>query len=157
MSEFTQTVFEKAWRKDDSGLYLFRSEKHEVMALADPFPKLSLQTVIAPSEGLKGENVHFNTLPRSARRKLHEVSDAIGEKMATHLGPNERVVTHIEGFGVPDHAHIVMFAAERKEGEALYNGALLGEDVVRRTVELLRFNEEETAQLNQRLSHIPTW
>jgi diadenosine tetraphosphate (Ap4A) HIT family hydrolase len=177
MSEFTtnnspgnrQTVFEKAWQQDDNGLYLFRSEKHAVMALAALYPRLPLQVVVAPNEGEFGTHVHFSQLPRSTKRKLHEVADAMDEKMFTLLQKDQRVVTeivpprtesvttHTEGFGVPDHAHIVLFAAERKEGELQYNGAALGEDAVARTVKLMRFNQKETAQLNQRLSHLPVW
>ena len=171
MSELThpQTVFEKAWQQDDNGLYLFRSEKHEVMALAALYPKLPLQVVVALSEGKVGTDVHFGELPRRMKRILHETADAVEEKMLMLLEEGQRVVaeivppstvsttTHTEGFGVPDHAHIVLFAAERNEGERQYNGAALGEDVVRRTVQLLRFNDEETSQLNQRLAHISVW
>jgi len=162
-----QTVFETAWLQEANDLSLFRSDEYNVIALADPYPKLPLQMVIAPSEGSAGMNVHFAELPRSMKRRLHEVSDAFGEKMLTVLSQDQRAIVdevsgqephvHIEGFGIRDHAHIVMFGAERRQGERLYNGTSLGEDTVRRTVELMKFTAEETARLNQRLAHLPVW
>jgi hypothetical protein len=43
------------------------------------------------------------------------------------------------------------------ESGAIYTGARLGEDAVRRTVELLKLTEEETAKLNQKLARLSVW
>jgi hypothetical protein len=88
-------VFENTWIQDDNGLYLFHSKEHEVMALADLYPKLPIQAVIAPSKGTKSEKVRFNALPATTRRKLHEVADAIGEKLLQYVDPDQDIITHI--------------------------------------------------------------
>jgi diadenosine tetraphosphate (Ap4A) HIT family hydrolase len=168
MSELTKsifpnparTVFENAWDQEDNPNMLFRSDKHGVMALADLYPKLLPQVVIAPKDGKKGEVVHLHSLPPILRLRLHHVADTVAEKIQTYIDEqytDDYVITHIEGRGVKDHAHIVVGAGEAKEGVALYTGASLGEDVVRRTVEFLRFNEEEAARLNRQLARISIW
>lgn len=54
------TVFERIWQEPDG--HLFRSENHGVMAIADAFPKMPLQVVVAPAAGNPGEEVHFYDL-----------------------------------------------------------------------------------------------
>jgi hypothetical protein len=109
------------------------------MAIADLYPKLPLQAVVAPSSGTKGEKVRFIDLPRSTRRKLHEVADAVAEKILPYVEGDQDTITHIEGKGIKDHGHIVVGADKLNERGALYTGMSLGADAVRRTVELLRF------------------
>ena len=146
------TIFERVWNQP--GGHLFKSEWHGVMVVADIFPKLPLQVVIAPSTGEVGKIVHFSNLPRRTRLKLHEVSDAMGEKMLPLCDDNQRVITHTEGVGVPDHAHIVKFIAEPGHGQRLYNGRQLGNLAVQDAVRLLTFSEEETRLLEDHLDEI---
>jgi diadenosine tetraphosphate (Ap4A) HIT family hydrolase len=168
MSEFTRvtlpspgrTVFENAWNQEDNPDMLFRSENLGIMALADLYPKLLPQIVVAPKDGKKGEVVHLHNLPPILRLRLHHVADTVAEKVQAYIDEqytDDYVITHIEGRGVKDHAHIVVGAGEAKEGVALYVGASLGESAVQRTIELLRFNDEETAKLNHQLSRISVW
>jgi hypothetical protein len=117
-----RTVFERIWDQPDG--HIFKSAQFGVMAVADAFAKFPYQVVVAPKNGSAGEAVCFSDLPRYTKRTLHEVADAVEEKIAAQCGDAERVITHTEGFGVPDHAHIVLFGAERRQGEALYTGSL---------------------------------
>src|SRR5687768_7611405 len=107
------TVFERVWSSPDE--HLFRSERHEIMAAVDTFPKMPLQAVVAPRTGYKGQQAHFNLLPHPVKRKLLEVADAVGSKILQQCSINQRAITHIEGYGVEDHPHIVLFAAEKKQ------------------------------------------
>ncbi|MDX1766204.1 MAG: hypothetical protein R3313_04605, partial [Candidatus Saccharimonadales bacterium] len=154
MSEagFTSTVFEDAWHHTDN--HIFRSERHQVMAIADIAPRLPLQVVVAHRSGYPGRDVGFSDLSTLHKRKLNEVAGAVGEKMAKHITEGQRVITHSEGFGVPDHPHIVLFAAARKEGERLYNGPPLGAIAVQNTIEVVKFTPVEAESLEARLDHV---
>jgi diadenosine tetraphosphate (Ap4A) HIT family hydrolase len=146
------TVFERIWNKPDE--HLFLSERHGVMAAVDAFPRMPLQSVVAPQFGTKGQASHFNLLPTVTKRKLLEVADAVGQKILQHCTPEQRVITHIEGYGIDDHAHIVLFAAERKQGANLYIGETLGPIAVQHTLETIRFSPTEAEQLEARLDDI---
>jgi len=124
------------------------------MAVADRYAKFPYQVVVAPKDGSFGETVRFSDLSRYTRRTLHEVADAVEEKIAAQCGDTQRVITHTEGFGVPDHAHIVLFAAERKQGEALYTGDSLGQLAVQNTLDVITFTPDEFQDLEKRLEGI---
>jgi hypothetical protein len=147
-----QTVFEQIWDKPDG--HIFKSAEFGVMAVADAFAKFPYQVVVAPKDGSAGKAVRFSDLSRHTKRTLHEVADAIEEKIAAQCGDTERVITHTEGFGVPDHAHIVLFAAERKQGEALYAGSPLGQLAVQNTLDVITFTPIEHRLLEARLEEI---
>lgn len=147
------TVFERVWDNPDE--HLFISERHGVMAAVDAKPRLPLQSVIAPQHGTPGKPAHFNLLPTPTKLKMLEVADTLGRKMLQHCAPQQRAMTHIEGFGVADHAHIVMFAAERGQGADSYNTAInLGPIAVQHTIDVLRFTPVESAALEARLDAI---
>ncbi|MGF7228760.1 MAG: hypothetical protein ACQR33_02125 [Candidatus Saccharibacteria bacterium] len=150
--EASQTVFEQIWGKPDG--HIFKSARFGVMAVADAFAKFPYQVVVAPKDGSAGEAVRFSDLSRHTKRTLHEVADAVEEKIAAQCGDTERVITHTEGFGVPDHAHIVLFAAERKQGEALYTGSPLGQLAVQNTLDVITFTPIEHRLLEARLEEI---
>lgn len=146
------TVFERVWQTPEE--HLFLSERHGVMAAVDAFPRMPLQSVIAARFGTKGVQQHFNLLPRILKRKMHEVADAVGEKILRHCEPTQNVITHIEGRGVTDHAHIVVCAGEKDEGLNLYKGECLGLTAVQHTIEVIRFTHVESAELEARLDQI---
>ena len=146
------TIFERVWRNTDE--HLFLSERHGIMAAVDTFPRLPLQSIVATRVGTKGVPAHFNLLPRPLKRKMFEVADAVGEKILQHCSPAQRAITHIEGYGVSDHPHIVLFAAERKQGTDLYAGESLGPIAVQHTLEAIRFNPAEAEELEARLDEI---
>lgn len=146
------TIFEPIWDQPDGPL--FKSERHGVMVFADAFPRLPLQVVVATQYGTPGHEVHFSQLPRITRRRMHEVADAVEEKIFAECEPGQRVITHTEGFGVPDHPHIVLFAGERKQGESLYSGPVLGEMAVRHTLEAISFSTIDRMELEGRLSRV---
>ena len=150
MSDFT--IFERVWHRPDE--HLFMSERHGIMAAVDTFPRLALQSVVAPRYGTPGTPAHFNLLPRPLKRKLFEVADAVAEKILHNCDPNQRTTTHIEGNGVKDHAHIVVYASEPKQGADLYTGEILGQLAVQHTLEVIRFSLEESADLEARLDEI---
>ncbi|HWZ66074.1 MAG TPA: hypothetical protein VNX65_04795 [Patescibacteria group bacterium] len=146
------TVFEDAWMQ--SGGHIFKSEKHGVMARPDLFPKFNLQVVVTPRNGSPGNLVRFSDLPRSTRLKLHMVADEVEEQIAEHCGPDQRVITHVEGFSVGDHPHVVLFRAERREGERLYTGSPLGPLAVQNTLEVITFTPVKAQLLEARLDEI---
>jgi diadenosine tetraphosphate (Ap4A) HIT family hydrolase len=150
-----QTKLEAAWFNPLVGTHLFKSEHHSVMAVADPYAKFPMHVVVAPRDGRPGEDVRFSKLPRLTRRLLHEVADAVEQKIEDYLEPEQRVVTHTEGFGINDHAHIVLFAAIRGEGESLYDKAkLVSPLIIQHTLDVITFNPIEAMDLEQQLDQV---
>lgn len=147
------TVFERVVQNaPDEHLYL--SERHKVLMAVDPFAKLPLQSVIAPTTGSAGQESHFDELPFRTQLKLHAASSFIGKKMLELCEPGERVIKHIEGFGVPDHPHIVTYVAERGQGRDLYDGSFIGAAAVAPATEQLRLNDDEVDELDGLLTTI---
>lgn len=150
------TVFEKVWDKPEE--HLFRSEKHGVMAAADRFPKLRLQSVIAPKEGASGQEASIYSYPEEMQLKLFVVASALGRKMLDNCVDGERVITHIEGFNIPNHPHIVMFAAVRNAGVGLYSPGPQSEVFLNSrfedTLEVMRFTPVEAKELEARLDEV---
>jgi hypothetical protein len=147
-----RTILERVW--DNPEEHLFLSKRHGVMAAVDTFPRMPLQSVVATQYGTPGQPAHFNLLPQPVKRKLLEVADAIGAKILSNCTPDQRAITHIEGYGINDHPHIVLFAAERKQGAELYTGTNLGPLAVQRTLEVVRFNSVEAHELELRLDEL---
>lgn len=146
------TIFGRIWSAENG--HLFRSEKHGVMAIADAFPRMPLQVVVAPAEGSPGEEAHFYDLDIRQQRKILEVGLAVGSKILDHCAPGQRSMCTLEGFAVNDHPHIVYYAGERGEGINRYTGKMLGEEAIQRTLELITFEPCETRLLERRLDHI---
>jgi hypothetical protein len=147
------TILERVWYKPDE--HLFVSRRHHVMAAVDAFPRLPLQAVVAPQFGTKGKPAHFNALPPEMRRKLHEVADTVGGMIMQRCEEGQRAMTHIEGFGVSDHPHIVLFAAEQGQGANLYDKTVkLGNSAVEHALNILRLTEDEAAALERRLDKL---
>jgi hypothetical protein len=149
-----RTKLEEAWDSPLIGTHLFKSEQHGVMAVADPFAKFHLHVVVAPREGDPGKDVRFSKLPLLTKRLLHEVADAVEEKIERHIEPEQRVITHTEGYGIPDHAHIVLFAAKRGEGKDLWVPRSAGELAIEHTLNAISFNPNEAEMLDQRLAQV---
>lgn len=57
-------------------------------------------------------------------------------------------------FAVPDHAHIVLFAPERKQGETFYTGSPLEQLSVQPTLEVITFTPVEHQLLEAHLGEI---
>ena len=148
----TPTIFEQIWQQGPD--HLFRSQKHGVMAIADAFPRMPLQVVVAPSSGKPGDEVHFYDLELTKQRKLLEVGLAVGSKILEHCTPGQRSMFTLEGFAVKDHAHIVYYAGERGQGMDRYTGQVLGENAVERTIEAITFEPVEAELLEARLDQI---
>lgn len=148
------TIFEGVWQQP-SGHFLFRSERHRVMAVADTRPRMPLQVVVAPADGTPGKKAHFYDLKLSQQRRLLEVGLAVGSKILNHCNPGQRSMCTLEGFGVEDHPHIVYYAGERGQGKDRYNEDLhLGDAAVQQTLELIRFTAAEATLLEARLDLI---
>lgn len=90
----------------------------DVSALVDPFRKLPGTIVVIPKEATPDAEHHLADLPPSRRMQLALVCQEFGKKIIEHAGV--RAIEHVEGYGVPDHAHIVIFPAAKGEGKALY-------------------------------------
>jgi hypothetical protein len=148
----TSTIFERVWQQEHG--HLFRSEKHGIMAVADAFPKMPLQVVVAPAFGKAGEEVHFYDLELGKQRQLLEVGLAVGSKILDHCMPGQRSMFTLEGFAVKDHAHLVYYAGERGQGIDRYTGQVLGEAAVQQTMELITFEPVEADLLEARLNQI---
>lgn len=146
------TIFERIWRENNG--QLFRSERHGIMAIADAFPKMPLQVVVAPAGGEPGREVHFYDLELPKQRKLLEVGLAVGARILDHCTSEQRSMFTLEGFAVPDHAHIVYYAGRRRQGEDRYNGEVLGAEAVQRTIEAITFEPVEAELLEARLDLI---
>lgn len=151
-AQSTSTIFERIWRQGDG--HLFRSERHGVMAVADAFPRMPLQVVVAPAVGNPGEEVHFFDLELPKQRRLLEVGLAVGSKILEHCAPGQRSMFILEGFAVKDHAHIVYYAGERGQGINRYTGQVLGEEAVQRTIQAITFKAVESELLEARLDLI---
>jgi len=147
------TIFERV-AADKPDEHLFLSQRHGIMAAIDTYPRMPLQCVVAPTVNDANVEGHFNRLPSGMRQKMHEVADTLGEKVLACCTSGQRPITHIEGFGVADHPHIVVFAAERGQGADLYTGANLGPVAVQHTLEVMRFTLEEATELEARLDQI---
>ena len=146
------TILERV--RDNPDELLFRSDTHRVFAAVDAFPRLPYQCVVAPFYGNPGKPAHFNNLDPQLQMKLFLVASAIGQKVLRHCTDQQRAVTHIEGFGITDHPHILVFAAERKQGANLYTGENLGLVAVQNTIEAIRFLPEEAQELEARLREV---
>ncbi len=149
----SKTVFEGVWESCENPL--FKSEEHGVMAVADAFPKFPYHTVLFPREG-EDQKVHVHKLARAEAHKLYAVKHAIGAKILEHCDDEQRIVDHTEGFAVPNHAHIVLFAALRGEGKALYDKAILpnSEEIIEQTIRDITLSEHEGAALEDELDVI---
>lgn len=147
-----QTIFEKIWQQPAG--HLFRSEKHQVMAIADAFPRMPLQVVVAPAYGTPGVDAHFNDLPLPMQRKLAEVGFMIGHKILQHCTPSQRAMFTLEGFAVKDHAHVVHYAGERGQGIDRYTGPMLGQTAVEHTIEAIVMSDLDTHVLESRLDRV---
>lgn len=147
------TVFEEVWN-DSTTPFLFRSDKHKVMAIADKFPRMPLQVVIAPASGNPGEIVHFHDLNEITQDKLWTVGKAIGKKILSASSSPQRSMFTLEGFAVEDHAHLIYYAGVRREGINRYTGELLGDLAVQRTVEAITLSLDESIALESKLDGI---
>jgi hypothetical protein len=124
------------------------------MAIADPFPKMPLQVVVAPAIGELDGEAHFNNLAVKTQRKLVEVGFAVGSKILENCGAGQRSMFTLEGFGVNNHVHLVYYAGERGQGIDRYTGPCLGEQAVQQTLELIQFAPVEAELLEARLDQI---
>lgn len=147
------TVFERVWQQEDG--HLFKSEWHSVMVVVDPYPRMPLQVVVAPADGTPGKEQHFHDLSVEQQRKLWEVGMIVGAKIMRQCFPGQREMFTLEGFAVPDHAHIVYYAGSRGQGINRYSGPILGEEAVERTRQAMAFTEYESELLDRRLDRVP--
>lgn len=134
--------------------HLFYSERHEVMAFVDPFPRMPLSVVVAPTRGTPGENAHFYDLDLVMQRRIMEVGFFVGRKILDRCGPDQRAMFTLEGFGVPDHAHVVHYAGVRGQGADRYDGVDLGPEAVDAAYRALAFAPYETELLNMHLERV---
>lgn len=146
------TIFENVWNQPEG--HLFKSEEHGVMAVADKFPRMPLQVVVALSEGTPGVDQHFQDLELVQQRRLLEVGMVVSAKILRHCNPGQRSMFTLEGFAVPDHVHIVHYAGERRQGIDRYDGRVLGQRAVEKTLELVAFTSAEVDQLESRLDSL---
>lgn len=143
------TVFERIWQESTG--HLFKSERHGVMAVADAYPKMPLQVVVAPATGTPGETVHFYDLELQQQRKLMEVGLVVGSKILANCMPDQRSMFTLEGFAVKDHAHLVYYAGERGQGIDRYTGTCLGDAAVQNTINAITFSPADVEELEFRL------
>ena len=146
------TIFERVWQQPDG--HLFRSERHGVMAVADLFPKMPLQVVVAPATGQPGETVNFFDLTVVKQRQLLEVGLVVGRKILQNCLPGQRSMFSLEGFAVPDHAHLIYYAGQRGQGLDRYTGKVLGPEAVQYTLDVIQFRPAEAKILETNLDEI---
>ncbi|HSH55940.1 MAG TPA: hypothetical protein VK983_03880 [Candidatus Limnocylindrales bacterium] len=97
------TLFEKIWKGDIPSLPVLRHDTLEVMAiLANPQETVG-QAVIFPKRAVGT----FEELDHGQEQEMLLATRALARHMRSVLGV-ERVVRHVEGYGVPDHAHTVL-------------------------------------------------
>jgi diadenosine tetraphosphate (Ap4A) HIT family hydrolase len=135
-----ETLFQRVFREYDEWEANDRTGKiparvafrhRDVSALVDPFRKLPGTIVVIPKEGTPGREQHLAHLPSTRLMQVALVCQAFGQKIVEQTGL--RSIEHTEGYGVPDHAHTVIFAAERGEGRALYEKVDLPEPEILNT------------------------
>jgi hypothetical protein len=151
MSTLKRTIFEGVW-DDKPEEHLFKSDKHGVMAAVDAYPRLALQVIVAPRDGEYGNKLHFHSLDPVIRGKMRIVADVMGAKMLENCDADQRVIEHVEGFNIDNHAHMLLAVARRSEGALLYTGPDLGAVAVQNTLQVLRFTPEEEFALEARLN-----
>lgn len=148
----TETIFEYLQRTSDEKI--FESRWHEILILPAFPPRMRSEVVVAPFKGKKGEVVHFNDLSDKVALKLLASAKFIGQSILRTCSPDERVITHLEGFGVPDHAHIVVAKGVRSESKMMYEPQTLGQEAYAATLEGLTFTSTQTDDLNSVLDQI---
>lgn len=151
------TVFEEAWVNRDAP-FLYKNETIGVGILADAFPKFPDQVVIIPRDGLaKNEKASISDLDPKIALAMFCLMQFMSEKMASFSGlSGVRAVTHIEGFAVPNHPHMVMFPALRGESQELhkpsrYNSEDVRKLLVERTLKNLALTKQEKEVLDTQL------
>jgi hypothetical protein len=133
---------------------IYRSTFHGVTAAIDPYSKQQFGTVVYPHEATSGTEDHLfaGTMERTLR--IMTVAHLVGNKIlrlarragADEVVPPVRTLMRVDGFAIPDHAHVVMGAAERGAAPIDADPAELD-----RRWEALRFTEEEAATADQQL------
>lgn len=161
MAECRPTIFEKAmtdlatWDgQGEAPAYpLYRGAAVAVVA---KFPKFKGQVVIFPQEGNRGEPVSLHDLPLYQSLQVGTVAHVVAQKMQ-QVFPEGRIIRHDEGYGVPDHAHAVLFPAKQTEGRRLYDPPIeLADGYFERMQELLTLDEGQIRALDVGLAHLAT-
>lgn len=151
-----RTVFEPLW--DEPGRLIYRSsggpDELGIMAFPDVYPKFPYQVVVAPRYGDPGGKVDIFSLPEEMQERLNTLTIEVGRKLLELCEPDQRIVVHSEGFAVTDHAHNVLFPANRGEGVKIYEKGNLGPTVVEDTLRVVRFTPEESRRVDAKLRSI---
>ena len=154
------TIFEKVWR-DPTSPFLYKNEEVGVGIVADAFPKFPDQVVLIPRDGVTGnEKASISDLSLKTRMGLVSLMSCLDKKMSTFSGvPEVRAISHVEGFAVPNHPHIVMFPALRGESIDFFKPSRHADEEVRkmlvaRTLKNLALTDVEKAKLDKELRSI---
>jgi hypothetical protein len=125
----------------------------DVVALVAKVPKFVGEVVVFPSTGYPGQDVGLFDLDTHVRLGVELVAHTIGQKMMRAFGVDKKVIEHDEGFGVPNHPHAVVFAAQRGEGARLYELSRLNPDQVyfELVQEMLALDERTTRLVDEKL------
>jgi len=127
----------------------------KVAALADTSPRLPYQSLAVPFRAFaEGEQV-IGDMPAIVRLSVSAVSHALQRKIQELCEPGQLALTHTEGYGVPTHAHILVYQSYmQKSGVDLYEGPVLPEWRVERTLAALSFTATERDALLEELDGI---
>ena len=156
----SSTIFEKSWQNPDSP-FLYKNEEAGVGILADVFPKFPDQVVLIPRDGMpKNNNASMSDLDLKTQMGISCLISCMDEKMSIFSGvPEARAITHIEGFAVPNHPHVVMFPALRGESIDFFKPSRHTDEEVRqmlvaRTLKNLALTKEEKNGLDEEIQRI---
>lgn len=154
-----ETLFQGLWREYDEwhaagalgkAPSRLAFDHRDVRAWVDPFRKLRGTVVVVPREGTPGVDAFVHDLPDHRQDQMTRVRNALTRKMLTVTGL--RPIEHVEGYGVPDHAHFVLCPAARGAGSALYERVELPEEAeLNETLAQFGVYGTEAAHLGRRL------
>ncbi len=103
------TLFESMWHGDIPSLPVLRDEDMGVMAVLTNPQETVGQVVVFPSRPV----ATYEDLTFREEEAMLVATSALAKHMRAALGV-ERVVRHVEGYGVPNHAHAVLLPSYQR-------------------------------------------
>lgn len=140
------TLFEKMLKGQVAAHFILNSELLGVAAILDVSPSKyarGIQAVVFPYQAIKRSHWDMKT-----RMSVAAAIQAIDNRIEDAYEP-ELIVEHAEGYGVPDHGHVVLLPSfARGESAALHDPERtkhrISSEMLTEAQAALQFSEEET-------------
>lgn len=113
------TLFERMWQGEVPSLSVFKSEKLGIMAILANPQETPGQLVVFPERAVPT----YEELTVGEVNNMDFAMGGLARVLKARLNV-ERVVRHIEGYGVPDHAHGVLLPSyQRGDSDRIHHPA----------------------------------